>query len=222
MSKIRWQANAVFSVGVRGRLWALGQMTERKPFVLFFDAFTLDDQWSISETTAVKPLFLCATMGQFFRWSVVRKKDIRPTLPVPWPTHWLSNAHLTGFRDVTLWRNSDHELTVSMVRGESAGARLIEHDEVIGAKPTPPASRWTLVSPTDTEALARHELTGLWSSPALNERLWLCHKLGRNIDPDKCVALDLPVPDECYPYFSMQERQSIAEMDFIRENPTDP
>lgn len=50
------------------------------------------------------------------------------------------------------------------------------------------------ISPDDDDAAA-HELTWLWTAPAPNERLYLCHRLGRRVRPGVDMVLGRAIPE---------------------------
>lgn len=227
MTRVKWQANAVFSVGLRENIWALGQMTDRSPRVLFFDAFAVDDHWTVTDTSTLRPLFISSVLSSFLRWSVVRKKKhFQPTTPIPWPDFWLRGGEESHCRDVTLWPGSDRELTVPDVESPEQ-FRLVPRSEVLGPnRGTPPVSRWNLIPRSDLDTLSKYERDGLWSFPALNERLWISYQMKQvdpakvhNVDPDKCLELGLPVPDQCRDFFLMRQRRNIDGMNFIMDDP---
>ena len=51
------------------------------------------------------------------------------------------------------------------------------------------------LSATDEGVVSDHEVTSLGAFPELNERLYLCHKMGRRVSPWADLLLDRPIPE---------------------------
>ena len=47
---------------------------------------------------------------------------------------------------------------------------------------------------TDQETIDKYELTDVRIYPEFNERLYLCYKLGKNVDPLKDLVFNRPIP----------------------------
>lgn len=47
---------------------------------------------------------------------------------------------------------------------------------------------------TDNETIDKYELTNVRVYPEFNERLYLCYKFGKNVDPLKDLIFDRPIP----------------------------
>ena len=56
---------------------------------------------------------------------------------------------------------------------------------------------------TDHDTIGKYELTGVHIYAEFNERLYLCYKFGKNVDPMKNLTFNMPVPIEYKEYFDI-------------------
>lgn len=81
------------------------------------------------------------------------------------------------------------------------GGRLIEKDIALGIgikKVIIPS-----IAKPDLETINKYELTNVRIYAELNERLYLCYKMKRNVDPLKELTFDLPIPLEYKEYINI-------------------
>ena len=64
---------------------------------------------------------------------------------------------------------------------------------------------------TDNRTIDSHEQDGIWLYPTLNERLYLCKTLGKNVDPDKDLAFDRPMKPEYATFVDMLAQRGTPE-----------
>ncbi len=97
----------------------------------------------------------------------------------------------------TVWSGTSDEINFIMI-GEGGGA-LVRRD-IYDSK----FNLGTIVrelSAADCESVRDYELDDVAIYPALNERLLLCYKLGKKVDPDKELIFGCPLNAEYKDYF---------------------
>ena len=82
-----------------------------------------------------------------------------------------------------------------LILGEGGG-RLIEGD-INGPVIMP------FIPFTDNETIDKYELTDVRIYSEFNERLYLCYKFGRNVDPMKDLVFNRPIPLEYKEYIDI-------------------
>lgn len=104
-----------------------------------------------------------------------------------------------GSRHVTVWKGTTNERKV-LILGQGGG-RLIEEDMSTGSYKT------KIIMPsipvTDSETIDKYELTNVRVYAEFNERLYLCYKFGKNVDPLKDLIFDRPIPLEYKEYIDI-------------------
>lgn len=179
MPRPRWKAGKTLSVRIKHNTWTLTQMLE-PPFLLFFTP-------SADHPAAESILFPCAVTDQFLRLAQMKATKLRG-IPYSPPRRWIENHH--GGRVRQVWPGTPEQRTIPVLSSKPGG-RLVEWQ-------TPYTSHQarTIIEnilTTDTQTIEHHERSVLWTFPLLNERLYLCHKFGRNIDPGKDIMFDRPL-----------------------------
>ncbi|MFR7960113.1 MAG: hypothetical protein ACLU6P_06690 [Roseburia intestinalis] len=98
-------------------------------------------------------------------------------------------------RKITLWEGTADEREI-MFLGDGGGA-LIEGDigNCIYIMPEIPF--------TDNETIDKYELTNVRIYAEFNERLYLCYKFGKNVDPMKDLVFNRPIPIEYKEYIDI-------------------
>lgn len=188
MSRVPWKEGKVISIEARPGLYTLGQMLVF-PYMLFFNEFSTSPKWADVDLSETTPLFLNGVVQQFISKSNVSyQKQIAP-ISVEYPTHWVSPGFDPVIREV--WEGTPLQMKVGYI-GEHLS--LIERD-VTNPRDTPRRILAT-IDRNDVETIDEHEVTALGSHPYLNERLYLCHLLGRNVDVLKDIMFHRPLPIE--------------------------
>lgn len=95
-------------------------------------------------------------------------------------------------REVTLWKGTSNERRILTIGGP--GGSLME-----GNIPD-----WVEIMEqicfTDDETIDKYELTNIRIYPEFNERLYLCYKFGKNVDPMKDIIFNRQIPLEYKEY----------------------
>ncbi|MDF9832112.1 hypothetical protein M2103_000320 [Ereboglobus sp. PH5-5] len=213
MARIVWKEYNVISLETRRGVFTLAQMS-RNPFLIFFNIFQTGDTWDGIDLATVPVLFCKAVTRQFLARSATGKQTrITPLRPATLPTLWIHSAvHET--RRLVAWENTPgerHFLTLG------AGGMLVEKDAYNhkGGPYKHPSGVYDAIirnriSPTDTETIEKYECDSLAVFPATNERLYQCYLAGKNVDPDKSILFDHPLPPEYATYIDIAGGQDDA------------
>jgi hypothetical protein len=200
MARLPWKKDKVFAVETRPRLWAIGQMLEN-PYLAFFDVFSRKPTELAIDLETCGILFICGEI-QFISCSNTLRLKLAPRTSIPIPRRWI---HAFDFDDrrsaqaLKTWgpcHGPDDECMV--VFGGTKHERKIWND--LGAYLVERNSRSynprfvADIDPNDEATVASYELTNGRLYPELNERLYLCYKLRKNVDPLKDMILRRPIP----------------------------
>lgn len=196
MARVVWKRDKVISIKVRDDLYVLAQMLE-SPYLVFFDAFSDDDNWAGIDLGDTPVLFYRGVTRQLLSHTqVATQPGVAPAAALDAPTRWLQVG--PGSQALTIWDGTPDQMTV-MTLGEE-GLRVIEKDiSQQGFRSNPVVSPW-LTGPNHEE-LETHELDTLGVYPETIERLALCHLFGRNVDPDKDLIAGRSLPLEYKAYY---------------------
>jgi hypothetical protein len=196
MAGIVWKENNVVSIETREGTFALAQML-KSPFLMFFNAFRTENEWADIDLDTTPDLFCKAVTRQFLKNSNITMPTVKPKRAIEYPEYWIQPTGESRF--VTCWAGTPDEKKFIII---GQGGSLIERDvstgtyyEVKTVKPFIPLS--------DNETIDRYELTSLGVYAELNERLYLCHSLGRKVDPYKDLIFDRPIPLEYKRYIEI-------------------
>lgn len=199
-----WKEGKVISIETRKGIFVLAQML-KKPFLRFYNTFREDENWGKIDLHLFDTLFSKAIItGSFLRHSEVKVlKDALPDTTREESDTWIQQN--SGSRTVNVWRGTDQEKEF-IILGSEAGGSLVKKD--LWWQPTPVQPVRPHISgvidavvldkiPLDADDLIDgHELTNLSLYPSLNERLYLCYKLNRNVDPYRDLVFDRHIPKE--------------------------
>ncbi|MCA9701354.1 MAG: hypothetical protein KC431_27775 [Myxococcales bacterium] len=189
MARIRWKKDTVVSLRVKGGLWVLAQMLEN-PYLLFFDRFAAERSWK-RPPQPDEILFCCAVTRQFLKHADLHKEKLAGIEGYERPLHWITEFH--GGRELTVWPGTPHARKVRLLSSRPGGQLIIirrEDGHYVTEKPV-----IADIPFDDDETIDGHELAVLWTFPLLNERLFLCHQLGRVVDPGKDIQFERELPD---------------------------
>jgi hypothetical protein len=208
MARVIWKDGHVISVETRTGLYALAQMS-REPYLLFFNAFSNDDRWDGVDLASTPILFCQAVTRQFLIHSNVAKRpEIKPLVVTELPTRWIHSTIKFKPRKASIWQGTTHERTLLT----HDGAALVEKDVLRHkggpyAHPSGVFDRIVIesIDPKDDATIDAHELTSLGVFAATNERLYLCHTFGRNVDPEKDLLFDRDMPIDYDVYFDVTQ-----------------
>lgn len=196
MQKVTWKANRVISIETRRKdenrkenVYVLAQMIN-KAQLLVYNLFSTDNKWDNIDLSKAPILFCTYVTRQFITNSNVFIQDIEPLKDYEPPKY---RIHTIGacVRRITLWEGTKDEKEI-MILGEGGG-KLIEGDingPVIMEQ----------IPFTDNETIDKYELTNVRIYAEFNERLYLCYKFGKNVDPMKDLVFNRPIPLEYKEY----------------------
>ncbi|MCM1560829.1 MAG: hypothetical protein NC123_15010 [Butyrivibrio sp.] len=200
MTKVIWKANQVISIETKCKdesrkenIYVLAQMINKSQLIVF-NLFNKDNNWKDIDLNKESVLFCTNVTRQFIANSNVSKQKIAPIKDYK-PSRRRINALGMGVRYINLWTGTPDERRV-MILGEGGG-RLIEGDigdciEITHRIPY-----------TDDETIDKYELTHIRIYPEFNERLFLCYKMGKNVDPLKDLIFNRPIPLEYKEYIDI-------------------
>jgi hypothetical protein len=204
MAKIVWKANQVISIETRSKdedrknnIYVLAQMINNAQ-LLIFDLYSENNNWGDVNLNEVPILFSTTVTRQFIKNSNIYKQSIKPLTNFELPKYKIESLGM-GSRHVTVWKGTTNERNV-LILGQGGG-RLIEEDMSTGNYKT------QIIMPsipeTDSETIDKYELTNVRVYAELNERLYLCYKFGKNVDPLKDLIFDRPIPLEYKEYIDI-------------------
>ncbi|MEX3746002.1 MULTISPECIES: hypothetical protein [Lysinibacillus] len=204
MAKIVWKANQVISIETRykdedrkNNIYVLAQMVN-KAQLLIFDLYSENNNWGDVNLNEVPILFSTTVTRQFIKNSNIYKQSIKPLTNFELPKYKIESLGM-GSRNVIVWKGTTNERNV-LILGQGGG-RLIEEDMSTGnykAQIIMPS-----IPETDSETIDKYELTNVRVYAELNERLYLCYKFGKNVDPLKDLIFDRPIPLEYKEYIDI-------------------
>lgn len=192
MARVVWKEGAVLSIETRKGFYVLAQMS-REPYIIFFNVFSDNEKWDSIDLALTPILFCKAVVHQFLKSSNITKlKHIKPREINNLPTKWIHST--SESRKVKVWENTENEKEFFWIGN---GGLLVEKD-VFANKGGPykhPSGVYDRViiesiDPLNTDIIDQHEITSLGIYPLVNERLFMCYKLGRNVDPDKDILFN--------------------------------
>ena len=196
MQKVTWKANRVISIETRRKdenrkenVYVLAQMIN-KAQLLVYNLFSTDNKWDNIDLSKAPILFCTYVTRQFIANSNVFIQDIEPLKGYEPPKYQIHTIGALA-RKVTLWEGTADEKEI-LILGEGGG-KLIEGDingPVIMEQ----------IPFTDNETIDKYELTNVRIYAEFNERLYLCYKFGKNVDPMKDLVFNRPIPLEYKEY----------------------
>ena len=199
MQKVIWRANRVISIETKRKdenrkenVYVLAQMISKSQ-LLVYNLFNTDNKWENIDLSKAPILFCTHVTRQFIANSNVFIQDIEPLKDYEPPKYQI---HMIGVfvRKITLWKGTKYEKEILFL-GEGGG-RLIEGDingpVIIDRIPF-----------TDDEVIDKYELTAVRVYAEFNERLYLCYKFGKNVDPMKDLVFNRPIPLEYKDYIDV-------------------
>lgn len=211
MARLPWKKDKVFAVETRPKLWAIGQMLE-KPVVASFDVFTRKPTEFPIDLETCGILFVCAELN-FISCSNTLRLKLAPRTSIPIPRRWIeaySRIDRRSAQALKTWGPCHGEEDEYMVVFKGT-----KHERKfwmwLGACLVEKGPRWTNprfvadIDPHDEATVASHELTNMRTNPELNERLYLCYKLRKNVDPLKDMILRRPIPPIYKRYVDVSE-----------------
>lgn len=199
MKKVIWRANQVISIETKRKdenrkenVYVLAQMIN-KAQLLVFNLFNKDNVWDNVNLQEAPILFCASVTRQFIKNSNIFKQKIEPLRDYQPPKYRIDPIG-TEVREVTLWKDTaDERKILTLGKG---GGRLIEGN--VGERIIMPE-----ISFTDNATIDKYELTHVRIYAEFNERLYLCYKFDKNVDPMKDLTFNRPIPLEYKEYMDI-------------------
>lgn len=198
-----WKEGKIVSIETRKGIFILAQML-KNPFLRFYKVFREDENWEKADTGIFDTLSVTGVTGQFLKSSNITEiKEAIPDTAREDPDTWINQNK--GTRTIRAWKNTEKEKEF-IILGKAAGGSLVKKN--LWWSPTPgntarphPSGVIDSVVLEDiplnaNDIIDAYDLTNLAVYPSLNERLYLCYKLGKNVDPYKDLVFNREIPDE--------------------------
>ena len=211
MSRVTWKENTVISIETRKGVFVLAQMLI-SPYLMIYNIFRNDNDWAGLKLDNTQTLFCKPVTRQFLKKSNITKQpNIPPCSNLDIPRYWIKFP--PGNRKVKVWENTEYEREF-ITLAESPNASLIEDDITVGG-----IKDVQIVMPSipldDMGTFDAYETTSVSIYPELNERLYLCYMLGKNIDPAKYISAGKELPLECDKYVDIiAGKVSLSELGY--------
>ena len=210
MAALTWKEGKVISIETRENIFVLAQLGP-EPYLIIFNLFSHNDVWKDVELTPESILFCHAVTRSFLKRSkLTEKKHIESLKTIEYPKYWISKS--PNSYTVKIWAGTPDEMNFLSL-GEG-GASLVENDiTVSGFKETKIII--PVISPNDKETINKFELTSISIYPEFNERLFLCYKFKKNVDPAKALLFNHDLPVEYKRYFQIVSGQvELSELGY--------
>lgn len=190
MSRITWKEGKVISIELKDGIHCIAQMT-KSPYLVFFNTFNEGSDWKNINLSEIPILFVQAVTKQFIKKSNIQEVKITPVKNIDIPNRWIHSD--TGMRKVIIWEGTEYEK--EFITLGKMGASLVEKDILKKEKYEHPSGIFDKIliqsiDKNDNDTIENHELTSVEVYPNLNERLYLCYKLGKNVNPQKEILFD--------------------------------
>ncbi|MCD8455103.1 hypothetical protein G1K75_12455 [Tenacibaculum finnmarkense] len=196
MARIHWKENKILSIETRKGLYVLAQMIA-EPYLVFYNTFNTNQDWGNVDLENIPVLFHTAVAREFLNFSNIttiksikanKKEDLNPKR--------IKTESI--YRNVKTWEGTDKEIDF-LIKGE--GGILIEKSPYVNVSfGEEKVLKHKIDAIHDSELIDDSELERILFSPGLNERLFLCYKYGKNVDPLKDLIFnrDIPLDYEVY------------------------
>jgi len=194
MSRVTWKENKIIGIEIQKGIYSIAQMT-KSPYLVFFNLFQKDTNFSSINLTKTPILFVQAVTKQFLKKSNVKTLKINPSKKLEVPKKWIFSD--MGSRKVKVWEGTKMEK--EFITFGKLGASLVEKDIFKDGKYSHPSGIFDKVIIKKIicdDIIDKYELANIEVYPSLNERLRLCHELGRNVNPAKDILFNRKLPYE--------------------------
>ena len=187
MGRVVWTEGQVISVETRHGIFTLAQMAH-EPFIFFFDRFTEQPVWTGNALEGAAVVFCVSVTRQFLQQSHTQLQAVHPRSDLQIPDQWIQPAPKWTRRWIA--RGTDLERQAYLPCGASLVRKDVrEHPSGMGSE----VLSASLLA-CDEGRADRYEMTSMGVFPTLNERLYLCHVLGRRVAPWADIVLGRPLP----------------------------
>ena len=204
---IHWKQDKVLSIETRTGLFVLAQMLE-EPYLVFYNAFQKTQNWGKTDLSKTPILFCTAVAREFLNSSnILVQKTINGVHCDRINKYWIHISSI--YRTIRLWEGTESEIEF-LTMGH--GGRLIEEDpycqKACGEKETVIQNE---IDFNDSETIDTYDLDQILFYPCLNERLYLCYKFTKSIDPLKDFVFDRDIPLEYEVYIKLYANKMTEE-----------
>lgn len=201
-NKVYWKENKVISVRLKEDIFVLAQML-KSPYLVFFNLFSNDDKWDKVALSKDNVLFCHAVTNQFLKSSKLREiEDICSIEDYGSFQLWIVSGE---FEKVTVWKGTIDEK--SFISVGTQNCFLVEKDIQNHQNNTHHSGIYKQeirkLTDNDYDSIKNYELTTIEIYPNLNERLFLCYKLKKNVDPSKEIMFKQQIPLEYKTYVNI-------------------
>ncbi len=193
-----WKEGKIISIETRKGIFVLAQML-KSPFLRFYNAFREDENWEKVDVGIFETLFEKAVTNVFLKHSNISiVKDAIPDTEREISKIWIKGH--SGNRKVKAWENTENEKEFYILGGKVGGS-LVEKDIYKTGGYDDPSGLFDKVIIEDIplnadDIIDNHETMGLAVFPLTNERLYLCYKAGKNVDPTKDLKFNRKIPKD--------------------------
>lgn len=183
MGRINWKENQIVSIQLKDGNHALFQMLSIKGWIAVFNIFDFDDKWEGIHLTEDSILFknFIISKSIFAKSKIIIHKNIEPVKNIEIPEIKINTG--ADSRKVTVWKNTPKEDELVIIGGVNNLLKTENPNDRLH-----PEYRPLIID--DYDDVIQYELENLRVYPEFNERLWLCSKLKKNIDPLKELAFN--------------------------------
>ena len=199
MKRILWKNGKICSLQLRDNTYVLFQMLE-KDKIAVFNHFRSTDTWNDLTLTESDILFTANILKAVIQRSNISiHKNIKPIENLEYDFKAYRIFAGTSIRSFVFWEGTSDEIKFNTWGGgDKMGIHQAyrEGDEFI--------ENFTPIKPSEYNKYKHLESAGSRNYPEFNERLYLCSKLNKNVDPHKEMLFDCPTPKLYKDYLSMK------------------
>jgi len=204
---IHWKQDKVLSIETRTGLFVLAQMLE-EPYLAFYNVFQKTQDWEKIDLHTTPILFCTAVAREFLNSSnIVVQKKIKGIYRNDINKYWIHTTNI--YRTIKLWEGTKNEIEFLTM---GYGGKLIEENPYsqIGFGEQHKIIQ-NEIDFNDNETIDKYDLDHILFYPCLNERLYLCYKLEKSIDPLKDFAFDRDIPLDYEVYIKLYADKMTEE-----------
>jgi hypothetical protein len=197
MARITWKKNKIISIETRPGNFVLAQMLQSLTLAIF-NLFRSDENWMGTIPSKENVLFYTHVTRQFLQCSNITLQKLEPVLNISSPNRWIGNdGH---GRKVKIFEDTAYEKDILTIgeRGKLIEQNFDKDGRYIGERVLIPS-----ISLDDNIVIDSYELSSIHIYAEFNERLYLCGKYKKNVDPMKDILFNRPIPLEYKTYIDI-------------------
>lgn len=205
---MNWKRNKVISIKLRDGGYALLQMMELSGQVAVFDCFRNEPNWEGVDLSSGNVLFYCWLLDSVKKRSeIIPVKEVAAARDLVFPNRSIDSG--SDFRKYTLRTGASREWEILMIG--DGNLQLVTFEIESGY----PVEKLSKIDKSEYAQYESVEMSNLRDYPEFNERLWLCYKKGKNIDPLKEIAFERPLDEDYEVYLSIIDgKTKISEFGY--------